>query len=467
MTVNIPVPADVVGVMKKISQAGYEVYIVGGVIRDFLLKRQMYDWDLTTNATPKEIMALFADGYYDNEYGMVGIPRESGRVEEQEGIRRPIEITTFRTEEGYADNRHPDKVSWGKTLTEDLERRDFTINAMALKRVEESKSRRIEEMELIDLYGGMKDLEDKLVRAVGEAKIRFEEDALRMMRAIRIAAQLGFAIEEATFGAIQANAGNIRQISVERVRDELLKIMASDFAADGYLLLRNTGLGEYVLPEMEAAFGVEQKSPGRHHIYDVGTHSVESLRNCPSPDPITRLATLIHDAGKVKTQKKYPDGRITFYNHEMEGAKIAKKIGDRLRFSNHQKDKFVTLVRWHQFSVDERQTDSAVRRFITNVGMENVMEMLALRTGDRLGGGARITSWRLEEFKKRLLEVQKQPFAIPDLKISGNDVMEIKKIQSGPLVGKYLQMLFDEVVENKLPNEREALIARLKEMNLE
>ena len=297
---------------------------------------------------------------------------------------------------------------------------------------------------------------------MGDANQRFSEDALRMIRAVRIASQLGFAIEEATFAAIQANAGNIRQISAERVRDELLKIMASDFPADGYLLLRNTGLGEYVLPEMEGAFGVEQKSPGRHHIYDVGTHAVESLRNCPSKDSITRLATLVHDAGKVKTQKIFPDGKITFFNHEMAGAKIAEKIAGRLRFSNNQKERFVTLVRWHQFTVDERQTDSAIRRFIRNVGVENVMEMLALRTGDRLGGGAKMTSWRLEEFKKRLLEVQKQPFSVADLKISGLDVMEIKGISPGPAVGKYLQALFTEVEEKGLVNEKEILIERLK-----
>jgi len=237
--------------------------------------------------------------------------------------------------------------------------------------------------------------------------------------------------------------------------------MASEYPADGYLLLRNTGLAAQIFPDMETAFGVDQKSPGRHHIYDVGTHSLEALRHCPSPDPITRLATLLHDVGKVKTQRKYPDGRITFYNHEMESERIAKQVAERLRFSNLQKDKFVKLIRWHQFTLDEHQTDSAIRRFIRNVGVENIPEMLALRTGDRLGGGARETSWRLEDFKKRLLQVQKQPFSIQDLKITGNDVMEIKKIGPGPAVGKYLSMLFNEVVENGLANEKEVLVKKL------
>jgi putative nucleotidyltransferase with HDIG domain len=217
---------------------------------------------------------------------------------------------------------------------------------------------------------------------------------------------------------------------------------------------------------MEATFGVEQKSPGRHHIYDVGTHSVEALKLCPSQDPITRLATLVHDVGKAKTQRQYPDGRITFYNHEMEGEKVAREIAERLRFSNEQKDKFTRLVRWHQFTVDETQTDSAVRRFIRNVGGGNIPEMLALRTGDRLGGGARETSWRLEEFKKRLIQVQKQPFSVTDLKIDGNDVMKIKNIGPGPLVGKYLEKIFEEVVEKGLANEKEKLLKRLEEIKI-
>lgn len=457
MTLDIKIPSQVKQILDKFSQAGYEIYIVGGVVRDAVLKKPLYDWDFTTNAKPEEILNLFPEGFYDNKFGTVGIKSEEGE--------RPYEITTYRTEHGYSDARHPDVVKWGKSLTEDLARRDFAINAMALKKFEIrngfARSWRAK-FEIIDPHGGQKDLQNKIIRAVGNPMDRFNEDALRMMRAVRIAAQLGFTIEEHTLTAIQANASLISQISVERILDELLKIIASDFPADGYLLLRNCGLGKYILPEMESTFGVQQKSPGRHHIYDVGTHSVESLRHCQSADPVTRLATLAHDAGKVKTQKIYPDGKITFYNHEMESAKIAAAIAERLRFSNDQKDKFIRLVRWHQFSVDDRQTDSAIRRFIKNVGLENVPDMLALRVGDRLGGGARETSWRLEKYKARLIAVQKQPFSVTDLKINGRDVMKIKKISSGPLVGKYLQALFEEVVEKGLPNERKILLERLR-----
>lgn len=443
---DLAVPLNVREILDKFSQAGYEIYIVGGVVRDALLGKSLTDWDFTTNATPEEILKLFPEGFYDNKFGTVGIKNEEDR---------PFEITTFRTEYGYSDARHPDEVHWGKTVEEDLARRDFTINAIALDI----------NLAVIDPFVGQRDLKNKLIRAVGNAQERFNEDALRMMRAVRLAAQLGFTIEQTTLLAIQANAAKIVQISAERIKDELLKIMASNYPADGYLLLRNCGLAKYILPEIESTFGVQQKSPGRHHIYDVGTHSVEALRHCQSGDPVTRLATLIHDVGKVKTQKIYPDGKITFYNHEMESAKIAAKVADRLRFSNDQADKFWRLVRWHQFSVDDRQTDSALRRFIKNVGIENVPDMLALRVGDRLGGGARETSWRLEKYKARLISVQKQPFSVTDLKVDGHDVMKIKKVSSGPMVGKYLQALFEEVVEKGLANEREALLERLKQLS--
>ncbi|MBI2008268.1 HD domain-containing protein [Candidatus Amesbacteria bacterium] len=431
--------------MDKFQKAGFEIYIVGGVVRDILLDKPLYDWDFTTNATPEQILELYPDGFCDNKFGTVGIEGKDGG--------RPFEITTFRTEHGHGDSRHPDKVAWGSHLQEDLLRRDFTINAMAIN----------PKMGLIDLHGGQDDLKNKLIRCVGDANERFNEDSLRMMRAVRIAAQLQFTIEQDTMRAIQAKAGMIKNVSWERIRDELLKIMASDFAADGYLILKNSGLGQEILPEMEATFRVEQKSPDRHHIYDVGTHCVEALRHCANPDPITRLATLLHDAGKVKTQKTYPDGRLTFYNHEMESTKIAKEIAERLRLSNKDKDKLVKLVRWHQFTMDEKMTDSAVRRIITNVGQEYVKDLIDLRVADRIGSGAAPSSWRLEKLLARFEEVQKQPFSIPDLAIDGRDVMEIKGIGPGPEVGKYLQKLFVEVTEKGLPNEKEALVRALQE----
>lgn len=459
---EVKIPQKVGVIIDSFTNAGFEIYIVGGAVRDILTGKIVYDWDFTTNATPEQMLELFPDAFYDNKFGTVGIPPE------KEG-ERPFEITTFRSEYGYSDARHPDKVNWGKTLEEDLKRRDFTINAMALKIRNETASKDRQtgtlsrDAELIDPFDGQKDLKEKVIRAVGDPNQRFSEDALRMLRAVRIAAELGFSIEENTLKAIQENVKLINKISRERVRDELFKIIASPFAYEGMLLLRNVGLMQEVLPELAAAFGVEQKSPGRHHIYDVGTHSLLSLKFCPSKDTIVRLATLLHDIGKVKTFKKLASGTITFYNHEIVGANLVKKISKRLKLSNKQSDKLWRLVRYHQFSVDERQTDSAIRRFIRKVGLENVPDVLDLRVGDRLGGGARETSWRLEEFKKRLIEVQKQPFTVHDLKIDGYEVMKILNIPPGPKVGEVLQKLFEEVVEKKLPNEKKALLARLEE----
>lgn len=445
---ELELPEAVLTIINTFETAGKEIYIVGGAVRDILMGKILYDWDFTTNATPEEILKLFPNAYYTNEFGMVGIPNEP----------RPFEVTTFRTEHGYTDSRRPDKVEWGKTLEDDLQRRDFTINAMALKKTGNKDSK----FDLIDYYDGRKDLDRKLVRAVGDPQERFSEDALRMMRAVRIASETDFKIEEKTLEAIKSNVKLIEKISKERVRDELLKIMSSSHPYEGMLFFKQSGLMEEILPELEKTFGVEQKSPGRHHIYDVGTHSLKSLKYCPSTKPIVRFATLIHDIGKPQTYKKMPNRTITFYNHEMVSTKIARRIAERLRFSNKQKEKLIKLVRWHQFTVNENQTDSSIRRFIRHVGIENITDMLDLRVGDRLGGGASETSWRLEEFKKRLIEVQKQPFTVRDLKVSGEDVMKVLEISPGPTVGDVLKKLFDEVVEKKTENERAALLERLK-----
>lgn len=444
---SLSIPQSVIALSEKFQQNNFELYLVGGAVRDYLMGKMIYDWDFTTNATPDEMLSFLGEeAYYNNNFGTVGFPSEEGE--------RPFEITTFRTETTYSDSRHPDRIEWGKTLDEDLKRRDFTINAMA-HRINENTQ------EIIDPYNGQEDIKRKLVRAVGDPVERFSEDALRMMRAIRIAAELGFTIEEETFNAIKMHATSINKIARERVRDELFKIISSRHAYEGMIMFHGSRLMDEILPELSKTFGVEQKSPGRHHVYDVGTHSLMSLKHCPSADVITRFATLIHDIGKPQTYK-VKDGVITFYNHEVVGSRIAKNIATRLRFSRKDADKLWKLVRWHQFTVDERQTDKAIRRFITKVTPEYVEDMLALRTGDRLGGGASETSWRLEEFKKRLVEVQKQPFTVHDLKIKGDDIMRELNIPPSPRIGEILNKLFEDVVEKRVENEREALLNQLK-----
>lgn len=448
---TISIPQEVERLTELFDKNGYELYLVGGAVRDHLMGKAIFDWDFTTNATPEQMLKFISDSYYNNSFGTVGIPGEEGE--------RPLEVTTFRTEANYEDARHPKDVKWGKDIDEDLKRRDFTVNAMALRLTSFAQGKQ----EIIDPFNGQKDIERKLIKAVGDPVERFSEDALRMMRAVRIAAELGFDIEHNTFEAIKMHAATIHKIARERVRDELFKIITCNYAYEGMMMLRNSGLMEQILPELSKTFGVEQKSPGRHHIYDVGTHSMYSLKECKSDDTITRFATLIHDIGKPQTFK-VKEGIITFYNHEVVGARIAKNIAVRLRFSKKDTDKLWKLVRWHQFTVDEHQTDKAIRRFINKVGLEYVDDMLALRVADRLGGGANETSWRLEEFKKRLVEVQKQPFTVHDLKIKGDDIMQETDLKPGPEVGKILKQLFDEVVDKKVDNNKDALVKRLKEI---
>ncbi|MBI3342954.1 HD domain-containing protein [Candidatus Gottesmanbacteria bacterium] len=464
----ITLPTRAKQIITTLKKAGFEAYAVGGSIRDLLIGKTTKGWDFTTNATPEEILTLFPDSFYDNQFGTVGIKirkthethealetfqANQASPQDDQAVVDIYEVTTYRSEGGYSDRRHPDQVTWGKTIEEDLARRDFTINAIAF----DGKN-------FIDPYDGVGDVEKKIVKAVGDPAKRFSEDALRMMRAIRIATELGFMIEPMTLDAIKGNVRLLQTISAERIRDELLRILAAQHAADGIFILKGSGIMKLILPELEEAFAVPQKSPLRHHIYDVGTHSVMALKYCPSSDPVVRLATLLHDIGKPKTFHKDESGLITFYNHEVVGTKMVRDIVRRLRLSKKQSDLVITLVRWHQFSVDERQTDAALRRFIRRVGRDNLDAILALRIGDRLGGGAQETSWRLELYKKRLVEVQKQPFTVHDLAVDGHDVMAQLSVKPGPIIGKVLDQLFAEVEEGKLTNEREALLARLSSL---
>ena len=429
-------PDEVISILQRLKKSGFDGFVVGGAVRDLLTGRPVDDWDFTTNAIPEEIQKIFPGSFYDNQFGTVGIPRE-GNI---------FEVTTFRTEHGYSDKRRPDKVEWGKSLEEDLSRRDFTINSMAL-----------DEAEIIDPFGGQKDLENKIIKAVGDPNQRFGEDALRMMRAIRLGAELGFGIEEKTLEAIKKNKNLIKEISWERIRDEFLKIIVSPFPADGVKLLYGTGLLEIILPELVKGAGIPQ---GGHHINDVFTHCIESLRFCPNLDVWVRLATLLHDVGKPDTLVMR-DGKPTFYNHEVVGARITKVISDRLRFPREKKDFLWKMVRWHMFAYNPEMTDSAIRRFMRRVGKEDIPKMMELRTGDRLGGGSRETSWRLEELKSRIAGLINDPLTVADLKIDGFDVMKALNIKPGPMIGKVLNFLFEEVLEDPVKNNKEYLLSRI------
>ncbi len=459
------IPASVIDITKQFQKSGYSIYLVGGSVRNMLLKKEVKDWDLTTNATPEEIQSIFPDSFYDNTFGTVGIVLNKDTPEQI-----VVEVTTFRTEHGYSDSRHPDKVSWGQTIDEDLSRRDFTVNAMAIDMANLHKDS-IDTLQdlpslLIDPFKGHGDLKKNIIRAVGNPNERFKEDALRLIRAIRFATQLGFSIEKVTLEAIIEDAPLLKKIAQERIRDELIKILTSDHPYDGIMLLKNTGLLKYILPELLEGINISQKRPGRHHTTDVFEHNVFSLKFCPSQDPIVRFATLIHDIAKPRVADKDKDGYVIFHNHEIVGSKMASTICARLRFSRKDREKVTKLIRWHMFTVDEHITDSAVRRFIRRIGVENVKDMMDLRIGDRLGGGTQTAeSWRLKLFKKRVEEqLAPAPFSINDLAIDGNDIMEELQMKPGKKIGEILQKLFEEVDEDLSKNTKEYLLKRLHEI---
>ena len=444
------IPKEVLEIYKKTEIKGFEVFLVGGCVRNLLMDIPVKDWDLTTSAKPEEITNLFPDSFYNNDFGTVGIPLDKNSV---------VEITTYRTEDGFSNKRHPDKISWGKTIEEDLSRRDFTMNAIAV-RIKDDK------FEFTDPYNGQADIENRMISCVGNPKERFKEDALRLMRAIRLASQLGFDIDEATGKEIKSDSALIKEISFERIRDEFLKILSSKDPVKGIKLLKESGILEYILPELLEGVGVSQVRPGRHHTTDVYTHNVMSMMHCPSSDPVVKFAALLHDAGKPRAEGKDKDGLVTFYNHEITGANLAYEVCKRFRFSKKDAERVVNLIRWHMFSVNENLSDAGVRRFIRRIGIENVADMMDLRIGDRLGGGTQTAeSWRLKKFKERVAgELAPKPFSITDLNINGNDVMKELSLKPGPKIGRILEALFKEVDEDMDKNNKEYLLKRAKEI---
>ncbi|KKQ28853.1 MAG: tRNA adenylyl-/cytidylyl-transferase [Candidatus Levybacteria bacterium GW2011_GWA1_37_16] len=446
------IPEEILKTYKKIQEANFEIYLVGGCVRNMLLKKPVKDWDMTTNAVPEQMLKIFPKAFYDNKFGTVGIPIKNGI----------IEITTFRTEHGYSDKRRPDSVKWGKTIEEDLARRDFTINAIALRI---TTNEQLLTTNLIDPYEGQKDIENKIIRAVGNPKERFKEDALRLLRAVRIATEISFTIDDATWKEMVTDSPLIKHVSGERIRIEFLRILRNERVYEGIMLLKDSNLLNYILPELIIGIGISQTRPGRHHTDDVFTHNVLSLKFCPSTDPVVRFSALLHDVGKPKVMSKDKDNLVIFHNHEVAGAKIAAEICERLKFSKIDKDRVVNLIRWHMFGVNENQTDSAIRRFIRKIGVGNVKDMLDIRIADRLGSGRPADSWRLKLFKEKVEEQLKPAkFSINDLAIDGNDIMRELKIKPGPKIGEILQQLFTEVDENLSRNNKEFLLKRIKEL---
>lgn len=463
------IPVYVKNIINSLEDAGFEAYIVGGCVRDLLMGREPGDWDITTNARPEEVLNIFSDAKYENDFGTVLV-----RVKNNEGeTEQVVEVTTFRSERGYSDRRHPDEIKFEDSIERDLERRDFTVNAIAVclakdeKLKIEGKNRVIdigdEKYVLIDLFGGEKDLKQRIIRAVGEPLDRFKEDALRMMRAVRFSCQLGFAIEPKTERAIIKMAGSIKFVANERIQIELRKILESTNPYDGIMALHNLKLLQYIVPELENGYDVKQN---HHHIYTVFKHSVLSLKFCPSADWRVRLAALLHDVAKPKT-KKLINGDYTFYNHELVGAKMVRKIMERLKFSNEDTDRVVNLVKNHMFYYNVGEvTDASVRRLIKKVGKENLKDLIDVRVADRLGSGVpKAIPYKLRHLQYVMEKVQNDPVSVKMLKINGNDLMELLKIEPSPKIGAILDVLLCDVIENPDLNNKEYLEKRSRELN--
>ncbi|MCX6724058.1 MAG: HD domain-containing protein [Candidatus Staskawiczbacteria bacterium] len=441
------IPKEVKNVIGKLEQAGYEAYIVGGCVRDFLLGIEPKDWDVTTNAKPEEIQKVFPDSFYENNFLTVTARTGSKKPELAE-----IEITTYRLDAKYSDKRHPDEVKYAEKLEDDLSRRDFTVNAMAL-RLGSGQAKK----EIVDLFEGQKDLKNKIIRTVGKPEERFNEDALRMLRAVRFATTLGFTIEEKTAEAIKKNSVWLEAISKERIRDEFVKIIMADKAAEGIELLREMGLLKFIVPELLENYGVAQN---KHHIYDSYQHLVKSLEYAAKKkfNMYVRLAALLHDVAKARI-KAGKDEEATFYNHEIVGAKMTFQILNRLKFSKKEVEKITKLVRYHMFyyNVDE-VGESSVRRLIKNVGPENIEELLQVRLADRIGSGVpKAEPYKLRHFKYLVDKVSKDPISAKMLKVDGADIMKILDIKPGPKIGQILDVLLGYVLDEPKKNTKEFL----------
>ncbi|MBI2644333.1 MAG: CCA tRNA nucleotidyltransferase [Candidatus Wildermuthbacteria bacterium] len=443
------IPEEVVSVVKELEKHGFEAYVVGGCVRDLLLEKEPWDWDVATSATPEQIQSIFPDSFYENKFFTVTVKTGSSNPRLKE-----IEITTYRAEFEYADRRRPGKVEYAKNIEEDLSRRDFTINAVALGL----------KHEVVDPFHGQEDLKDKIIRAVGDADQRFQEDALRMMRAVRFFAALGFGVEQKTRAAIQKNSRLLKEISEERIRDEFSKIVMSGRPMEAIEELRELGLLQYIIPELEQGYGVTQN---KHHIYTVWEHNLRSLQYAAEKNFSfeVRLASLLHDIGKPKTKGgEGPDA--TFYGHQVVGARMARKILERLHFSKEIIEKIVLLVREHMFVYDpDTVTLRGVRRLVARVGPEHMEELFQLREADRIGSGVpKAQPYRLRHLKAMVEKVKQDPISPKMLAINGNDAMQILQIEPGPKVGAILAVLLEEVLDDPKRNAKEYLENRTQEL---
>lgn len=433
------IPAPVRALLGTLWAADHAAYVVGGSLRDVVLARRPADWDLASDARPDRLVELFPGAVYENRFGTVAVRRD-GEV---------FEITTFRTDHDYADFRRPHRVEFGETIEADLARRDFTVNAMAWG------SRPGRPSAFIDPYDGLTDARSGLLRAVGDPRARFEEDALRMVRAVRLAATLGFGVEAATLIGIQARAGLAAHLSGERIAAELDKLLGAPVPSVGLRLMSETDLLRPISPDLAAQRGVPQnKVPGE----DLWDHTLRSVDAAPAARPIVRLAALLHDIGKPAT---FADGH--FVGHDAVGADLAGIFLDRLRSPRAVRERVVELVRHHMFSYESNWSDAAVRRFIGKMaplGDGALDELLALREADNMGSGLPATAGRLDELRARISTELAAELVLDrsGLAVDGADLMSELGLGQGPLLGRILDALLEQVIADPALNDRPTLL---------
>ncbi|HRY22202.1 MAG TPA: HD domain-containing protein [Candidatus Dojkabacteria bacterium] len=472
MKTEMVIPEYVQKVGRILTKEGYEAYIVGGALRDVVLGKTPHDYDIATNALPDEMLNMFPKAVSTGaKFGTV-----VALIQDKHGETHEVEVTTFRSESDYVDGRWPSNVNFVDDINKDLGRRDFTFNAMALDLSQLNLDGREEpfEVDIYDPYGGVKDIEKKVVRAVGTPLERFKEDGLRAFKACRMAAQLGFDIEEETFKAIKESIPVAAQVSMERIRDEFMKMLInSPKPSVGIELMRESGLLSLFMPELLEGVDVEQKL---FHAHDVYKHA---LKTCDVAHDSVKLAALLHDIAKPRTDM----GNGHFYGHDKMGADIAEEIMQRMKFSQSEINRVKILIENHMFyfphvqeemtdeekeNIEKHQwTDTAVRRFIQRVGEENIDDLFKLRLADAQSNPA--TAFKPEEItilQRRISEVRKQDMAlkVTDLKVSGEDLMNIG-IEKGPKMGIVLSELLDMVVEDPALNRKDILLEKATELN--
>lgn len=448
----LQIPEVVTRVTKKIEQAGFEAFLVGGCVRDHFLGIIPKDYDITTNATPENIIQIFGEDqtFYDNNFGTVGVKTDS-----EDLSLKIIEVTPYRLESGYSDNRHPDEVKFSQKIEDDLSRRDFTINAIAYS---PSKG------QIIDLYEGLKDIKEKRIKTVGNPDTRFKEDALRLIRAVRFSAQLGFTIDSETFNSIYVNHETLKNVSRERIKDEFIKLIMSDNPANGIFLLLQSKLLVYISNDLINSVGVFQNKEG--HKYDVFEHLVRSLQYAADQkfSLEIRLAALFHDIAKPHT-KRVSNGKTTFFGHEVVGERVTRVTLEYLKFSRETIDYVSMLVRWHMFFSDPEQISlTAVRRMLARVGEKAMWDLIKLRQCDRIGSGRpNANPYRLRKYVSMVEEALKAPISLKMLKIDGVLLMKHGFVP-GKQLGNILYALFDEVLENPTKNTEEYLVTRATQL---